>query len=361
MSSAEGDGVPASGPSVALREFELAIEGARAGLWHFDVDQIEPRPSDSVCLLLGVDPHAAGSDSQFWLERVHPDDLARARAVLQRVAEGAQESYQLEYRLRHADGSWRWVLDRGRGVSHAPERGALQRVGFVIEIEEPPRWRSLADQERRTLEREIIEIANREQERIGGDLHDGLGQDLTGIALLLRAIGAKLRRERSTACYEVDEVIALVNGAIQSTRALARGLSPVRAERDGLTAALQALATRVRERYRTPVALHIQATRPLPLDDASATHLYRICQEALTNAMRHSGASHVWIRLADLGRQVQLCVEDDGCGLQLPAALAAEGLGLKIMRYRAQMLGGDLTIESRAPGGAIVRCTCPLH
>ncbi|MGH8328162.1 MAG: sensor histidine kinase, partial [Steroidobacteraceae bacterium] len=212
---------------------------------------------------------------------------------------------------------------------------------------------------RGSLEREIIEITNREQHRIGNDLHDGLGQDLTGVALMLRGIGAQLRKEGSAACFDIDEIIGLINGAIESTRALARGLSPVSAEPDGLTAALQALAARATERYGVPVTFEERSTRRLLLDETAATHLYRIAQEALTNAMRHSQASRVDIRLDSSGRDMQLEVTDNGHGISGAALEQANGLGMRIMRYRAQVLGGDLCFESGIGGGAVVRCTCP--
>jgi two-component system, NarL family, sensor histidine kinase UhpB len=212
--------------------------------------------------------------------------------------------------------------------------------------------------ERKRLEREIIEIANREQQRIGSDLHDGLGQDLTGIALMLRGVVAQLRKEGSATRLDVEDVINLVNNAIESTRALARGLSPVSAEQGGLPAALQALAARSGERYGFRVQLRTDLARPLQLDETIATHLYRIVQEALTNVVRHSRATAVSIDLQLVHERLELRVGDNGrgfCGTD-----EANGLGLKIMRYRAQMLGGDLQFESQPGGGALVRCICPL-
>ncbi len=214
--------------------------------------------------------------------------------------------------------------------------------------------------ERKRLEREIIEIANREQQRIGSDLHDGLGQDLTGVALLLRGVAAQLRKEGSAACNDVEDVIALVNSAIDSTRALAKGLSPVGGERGGLTAALETLAARTTERYGVKVELHANVREPLRLSETSATHVYRIVQEALTNVIRHSCASEVAISLETTSGELHFRVEDNGRGFERPVADGADGLGLKIMRYRAQMLGGDLTLESGLNGGALVRCSCPL-
>jgi PAS domain S-box-containing protein len=214
--------------------------------------------------------------------------------------------------------------------------------------------------ERKRLEREIIEISNREQQRIGSDLHDGLGQDLTGIALMLRGVVAQLRKEGSAARLEVEEVISLVNNAIESTRSLARGLSPVSGERGGLAAALQTLTARTSERFGIHVEFNANFDEPLRLSEASATHVYRIVQEALTNVIRHSRATDVTIGLETVGGELHLRVDDNGRGFEQPAPDSPDGLGLKIMRYRAQMLGGDLILESGANGGASVRCSCPL-
>ena len=213
--------------------------------------------------------------------------------------------------------------------------------------------------ERKRLEREIIEIANREQQRIGSDLHDGLGQDLTGVALMLRGIVAQLRKEGSATRLDVEDVINLVNNAIESTRALARGLSPVSTEQGGLAAALQTLAGKAGERYGMRVDFRSELVAPPQLAETAATHLYRIAQEALTNVVRHSRASEASIELEVARGELQLRISDNGRGFVQPGDEAA-GLGLKIMRYRAQMLGGDLVLETRPDGGALVRCTCPV-
>lgn len=346
---------------MSRKRLELALEAARGSMWDLDTTGGEPRQSDFFYRMLGFEPQAGRLDPRFWSSRLHPEDAPRVRESLRRVVEGSAALYEEEYRLRHADGSWRWVLDRGRALEHEPSGRALHLVGFVVEIADP-----------HSLERELIEIANREQQRIGSDLHDGLGQDLTGIALMLRGIGAQVRREGSAACADIEEVIGLVNAAIESTRSLARGLSPVSAERDGLTAAVQALAARATERYGIPVAFEAQVAEPLPSDEAAATHVYRIAQEALTNAMRHSYATEVSILLSTSGGELQLEVSDNGRGFPIPLSPASpnqeacsdtgsNGIGLKIMRYRAQMLGGNLDFSNGPVGGARVRCTCPLR
>jgi PAS domain S-box-containing protein len=214
--------------------------------------------------------------------------------------------------------------------------------------------------ERKRLERGIIDIANREQQRIGSDLHDGLGQELTGIALMLRSVSVQLNKEQSDARFDVEDIIGLVNNAIENTRTIARGLTPVGADRGGLMAALQTLARRASDRYGVHVEFRDATSLPVQLNDAYATHLYRIAQEALTNVVRHSAASEVSICLETVGDELQLRIDDNGRGFQEQATEGPYGLGLKMMRYRAQMLGGDLLLERSAEGGVSVRCTCPI-
>ncbi len=212
--------------------------------------------------------------------------------------------------------------------------------------------------ERKVLEREILEVSNREQQRIGNDLHDGLGQELTGVALMLRSLTTRIRRAHPEALPEVDEVVALLNQSIHNARTLARGLSPVSLERGGLVPALRTLAVRARETYGLSLTLRTRLTHPLRVDESAANHLYRIVQEALSNAMRHGRATQVRIQLTSDDLAIRLSVHDNGRGLP-PETQTATGLGLRTMRYRAQVIGGNLLVGNHRLGGTIVRCVCP--
>jgi PAS domain S-box-containing protein len=275
---------------------------------------------------------------------VAPEQRAAFRAVRERVFAG--ESGSLEFEIVGLKGTRRLM------ESHlAPVRDAEGKVVAALAV-----TRDVS--ERRELEREIIEIANREQERIGHDLHDGLGQELTGIALMLRGLSSKLAREYPAALPSVEEIVRLVNRAIQGTRALAHGLSPVAIEHGGLEPALQALATRATDLYHLPVEASCESGAGRGLDASTAIHLYRIAQEAVTNAARHGRPTHVAITLAVSAGELVLSVHDDGVGMPADAA-GAPGMGLRIMGYRARMVGGQLGIESRPAGGTTVRVTCP--
>jgi PAS domain S-box-containing protein len=250
----------------------------------------------------------------------------------------------VEFKCRRRDNS---TFDAACVATLTHLNGATHRLAVFTDVTE-----------RRQLEREILEIAGREQLRIGSDLHDGLGQDLTGVALMLRSVVAQLRKEGSAARADVEDIISLVNGAIESTRAMARGLAPVGADRGGLIAGLQSMAVRGMERYGVRAHFNTSLKEPLTLDDGAATHLYRIAQEAFTNAIRHGRVTQVTIELATAEGTLSLSVQDNGRGFDERNA-NNNGLGLKLMRYRAQMLGGDVTIANTKGGGVVVRCTCP--
>ncbi|MFL6550718.1 MAG: PAS domain S-box protein [Povalibacter sp.] len=214
--------------------------------------------------------------------------------------------------------------------------------------------------ERKQLERGVLQAVNREQYRIGNDLHDGLGQELTGIALMLRGLAGRLTTEYPPLSPEVDGITRLVNNAIESTRALARGLSPVNLERGGLQDALEGLAMHASELYGVQVVFTHRVPEQAALNPELANHLYRIAQEAVRNAVRHGKARSIRLHLGIARAKVKLSITDDGEGMP-PNALDAAGMGLKIMCYRARIVGGDVSFESVRPTGTRVLCECPLE
>ena len=215
--------------------------------------------------------------------------------------------------------------------------------------------------ERKQLEREVMQVATRVQQRIGSDLHDGLGQQLAGVAMMLQGLGQRISRAGSDPLSaEVDEVVQLVNAAIRSTRSLARGLSPVGPSREGLLEGFEELVNQVLERYRIRVQMELSLPETLSLDENIATNIYRIAQEGVLNAARHAEAEQIHLRLRVAGADVELLVIDDGNGFD-PLQFARGGMGLRIMRFRAQLIGGYLSVESRPGAGTTLRCRCPIQ
>jgi len=211
--------------------------------------------------------------------------------------------------------------------------------------------------ERKQLERAILQAVNREQYRIGNDLHDGLGQELTGIALMLRGVAGRLTTEYPAVLPEVEGITRLVSNAIENTRALARGLSPVNLERGGLQDALEGLAMHAMEVYGVQVSFSHRAPAGRLLNAEVANHLYRIAQEAVSNAARHGKARSIRLHLSIARAKVRLTITDDGVGMP-ETALDAAGMGLKTMRYRARMMGGEVQFERAEPTGTRIVCEC---
>ncbi len=201
---------------------------------------------------------------------------------------------------------------------------------------------------------------NHEQYRIGNDLHDGLGQELTGIALMLRGVAGRATSEYPPILPEIEGITRLVSNAIESTRALARGLSPVNLERGGLRDALEGLAMHASELYGVEVAYTHRLRTLHPITAELANHLYRIAQEAVRNAVHHGKARSIRLHLHGARAKVRLIVTDDGVGLP-DDAMDAPGMGLKIMSYRARMLGGEVRFERAEPRGVRIVCECPIE
>ncbi|HEX7859329.1 MAG TPA: PAS domain S-box protein [Verrucomicrobiae bacterium] len=217
--------------------------------------------------------------------------------------------------------------------------------------------RKQQEQEHIELEKQVLEISERERRGIGQDLHDGLGQHLTGIELMVQALGSKLDKVSPEAAAQAARISEHVRDAIRQTKSLARGLSPVNLEANGLMSALQELTLSVRDIFHVNVSFNARNS-VLLTDNVVATHLFRIAQEALSNALKHGAASNVRVELEQSAEAIQLTVSDDGRGFS--SANQQSGMGLRIMAYRAGMIGGKLTVQSSAGHGTKVVCTAPV-
>ena len=211
--------------------------------------------------------------------------------------------------------------------------------------------------ERKRLEQAILEVSASEQRRIGQDLHDGLGQHLTGIAFMGKALEQKMADRSLPEAGDAAKVVKLVNEAIHKTRELARGLLPVRSDSLGLMSALGHWAGEVEDLFR--VSCRFEYDEPvLVQNDAATNHLYRIAQEAVHNAIKHGGAKNITIGLTGVNGRGILTIRDDGSGIgELESN--HQGMGLNIMRYRAGMIGGTLEVLRSGERGTLVTCIFP--
>ena len=211
--------------------------------------------------------------------------------------------------------------------------------------------------ERRRLEKEILEISEEERRRIGQDLHDGLGQMLTGIGLLSQDLARQLEEEGHERAADMAEITDHVKEADQYARDLSHGLIPVDVEANGLTEALRRLSQNAVRMFNVACSFR-EVDTVLVHNNTVATHLYRIAQEAVSNAVRHGEADNITIVLASGDEQIRLQVRDDGTGFD-PGVSDGSGMGVHIMQYRARIIGGGLEIASDPGDGTVVTCTIP--
>ena len=207
------------------------------------------------------------------------------------------------------------------------------------------------------LEKEILEISGREQRRIGQDLHDGLGQHLTGIAFMSKVLEQRLTESDLPAASDAAKIVKHVNQAISTTRELARGLLPVLSSPGGFMSALELLSIETRNVFGIDCIWEC-AEPVLIRGDTVSTHLYHIAQEAVNNAIKHGRAKRIVIGLRAQDGEGRLTVEDDGHGI--PDRENLTGMGLHIMLYRANMIGGSLRISKGSAAGTLVCCLFPV-
>ncbi len=260
----------------------------------------------------------------------------------------------------------RRIIGIGREVTGLRKDGSVFPMDLAVSEVEMPHRRIFTGivrdiSERRTLEQEVLRISDLERRRIGQDLHDGLGQMLTGIGLIAGGLARRARTEAPQMAEDVEEVVSLMREADAFARGLARGLVPVDIEQGGLVGALERMVNTVPRLFDVQCRLHVQGNYQIE-DQTVAMHLYRIAQEAVSNAARHSHAERINVLLVLGDEQVRLRVRDDGAGL--PPSLADDphegpraGMGLRIMHYRARIIGASLDVSSSPGGGTTVLCT----
>jgi signal transduction histidine kinase len=234
---------------------------------------------------------------------------------------------------------------------------------FYKELDERVRQRTAAltreMSERRRLEKELLETTEREQRRIGQDLHDNLCQHLTGTALAGQLLTQKLAEKSVAEAAAANHLVELVEEAIDLTRTLARSLHPIEMQSEGILDGLRELAANTTERFKISCQLECPSrTALLPFDAEVNIHLYRIAQEAISNAFKHGEAKHIVIRLAVEKGETVLTVTDDGTGLAQNRE-NKKGMGLHIMAYRASMIGAEFKIERGPVRGTRVTCKLP--
>jgi signal transduction histidine kinase len=242
-----------------------------------------------------------------------------------------------------------WLLSSLLELKHDLERRVEQRTNALA--------REITERER--LEKNILEISERERRSIGHDLHDELGQHLTGTAITGQLLVDRLQERMAEETDDARKVVSLLKTAIAQTKHMAKGLLLADIDAEGLPSALLEFCAASAAQFRVTCSFaHQEPAESIPSGNGVSNHLFRIAQEAVRNAVRHGGAKHINVSLHTRNGSINLVVQD-GAGLP-PESQRGEGLGLRIMAHRAQMIGATFTIERLSAGGTVVRCQLPL-
>ena len=318
---------------------------------------------------------SASAAFENFISRVHAEDRDRVRQAIQNAIE-ERKVYDSEFRVVLPNGSVRWMTARGTvqvnssgdperllGVSvdvTARKQAELQAHEQRDELEQLRQQKTALLErevaERARLEREVIDICAREQRRIAYDLHDSVGQQLVGIALCAKLLEEQLRGERPSEADKAGMIVKLVNDAARQARLTARTLEGADGVGD-LRTALKSLAISVSQNCSVEATVTAEGSS-LPISPPVAAQLYRIAQEAVHNAVEHGAAREVQINLAFNHEVMLLTIRDNGKGFASNAN--GNGMGLRIMRYRAQCIGGSCDVQSTSEG-TVVRCRVPLE
>lgn len=367
----------------ALRESEArmraTVEQANAGIARYDRKGNIEFANERFCKILGYkQSELIGKNIH---EFTHSDDFEKTTRAFQRVFTKGKLT-QFEKRYIRKDRSIIWV-----NVSDAPERDALGRPKSVVAVAIDITARKIAEatlqkskelleklvqertkalrvanvelkneiEHRKGLEGEILSISDREQQRLGQELHDGLCQHLTAVAFMARSVALRLKNHHVIEVKDIEKIAQLVNDAATDTRDLSRALHRMDVDAAGFVTALEDLVDR--EIWKIPCRLEVKPSFHI-WNDTVAAHLYRIAREAVINANKHAQAREIVVKLEQSREGMVLRVIDDGVGFANEPKLK-QGLGIHIMKYRAQLTGGRLEIDSPKRGGTRVSCYLP--
>lgn len=360
---------------LSQKRFNLAADSADLGMWEWDLEKDEIWVSPTRRAELGF-PASGRITFEELISRWHAADRDKVRhAVNQAIQQG--KDYQAEFRVIRTNGDIQWVCARGR--VQVDDQGKPKRLtGVSIDITARKKAEALAHRqrgelerlrqqktaflerevaERTRLEREVIESCAREQRRIAYDLHDGVGQQLVGIALSAKLLEQQLRAQRPAEADKAAAIVRLANEAARQARLTARSLEGADGVGD-LKTALESLAMNISENCCVRSTVKANGAS-LPISAPVAAQLYRIAQEAVRNAVEHGAAREVLMQLTFGERDMLLTVQDDGEGFNKKTN--GNGMGLRIMRYRAQCIGGSCDVQSGPGKGTTVCCRVPLE
>jgi PAS domain S-box-containing protein len=288
-----------------------------------------------------------------WAEGVHGEDLDECLKTYTHAFD-ARESFELEYRLRRRDGEYRWLADLG--VPRFSSDGSFAGyIGSCIDVTE----RRLAQEALSTVSRRLIEAHEEERTWLARELHDDVNQRLALVTVNLDVLKREIPSSADEALRQVSEVREQLQDLGKDVQALSHRLHSSKLDYLGLTAAVIAFCREFTEHKGVKIDLQCDAV-PRTVPEEVSLCLFRVLQEALQNANKHSGSQHYEVSIRYEGDDISLTVSDSGIGFDLQQAMGGRGLGITSMRERLNLVGGELTIEPRTPSGTVVGARVPI-
>ena len=333
------------------------------GVWEWDLHNDTVYLSREWKSQLGYADHEIRNSFDEWEQRLHPSEREEMVRRVRSAAQSGRRSdrFELEFRMRHKDGSFRWILSRGVIHSDASGEPALLR-GVHLDISDRKQAETLLEESRQRLNafaQQLTEAIERERARISREIHDELGQALTRLKMDLGWLRRRLGESAQAGGPVAERLLEMgrfIDETLVSVRRLATELRPALLDNLGLAAALNAQMRQLAAQADIGVTQHLEPD--LPLSSEQATGLYRIAQEALTNIVRHANARNVRCVLFLDNEGVTMEIQDDGCGFDA-AVQPGRGLGLVGIAERARLLGGFAAVESEPGRGTLIRVHLP--
>ena len=336
--------------------YELAVRGAGVGIWDWDIRTGKLYFSPRWKTLFGYDENDIGDSVDDWAGLLHPDERDWMLKFLEDFLAGTLPTVTVEYRLRHKDGSYRWIVAHGLVVRD--EQGkACRLVGSHGDITDRKRAEEALERERQSLWR-MLQASDHERQIISYEIHDGLAQYLAAAGMQFQAYDSLRENSPDEAKKAYETAVELVRQAHAESRRLISEVRPPVIDETGLETAISHLVHEQRRRGGPKIECHsdVQFGKLPPILENA---IYRIAQEALTNACKHSKSKKVTVTMTQEGQDVRLEVRDWGIGFD-PDSVKEGHFGLEGIRQRVRLLGGRLTIESKPDSGTLVQVVVPI-